>query len=95
MVEKTLEAEYSNDKQHTAFMTGQIMCKDGGAGEIIAELYDVEGNKRFDLAAGAHQHADARVACNSLTMPVPPRWSVKCYRLETLAGIDTNWAEID
>ena len=76
-------------------MTGQIKCKDGGAGEIMAELFDMNGERRFDLAAGAHQHSDSRVACNTLTMPVPPRWSVKCYRLETQDGIETNWAEID
>ncbi len=95
MASPVLEAEYTNQKQHTAFMTGQIRCKDGGTGEIVAELIDADGKRRFDLAAGAHQHGDAHVACNSLTMPVPPRWQVKCYRLETRAGIETNWAEID
>jgi hypothetical protein len=76
-------------------MTGQIRCKDGGDGEIKVELFDADGELRFELAAGAHQHADSRNACNTLTMPVPPRWSVKCYRLETEAGVETKWAEID
>ncbi|KAA5542737.1 hypothetical protein FYK55_14545 [Roseiconus nitratireducens] len=93
--ERVLEVEYTNRKQHTAFMTGQIKCEDGGAGEIMAELCDADGQRKFDLTAGAHQHSDARVACNTLTMPIPPRWSVKCYRIETKPGINTRWAEID
>ena len=94
MADQILEFEYLNEMHHTAFMTGQIKCKDGGAGEIVAELFDMNGERRLDLAAGAHQHGDARVACNTLMMPVPPHWSVKCYRLEAQAGIETNWAEI-
>lgn len=95
MADQKLEAEYTNDKPHTAFMTGQIRCKDGGAGEIVAELFDTDGKRRFDLAAGAHEHGELLVACNSLVMPVPPTWSVKCYRREVKAGVDTRWAEID
>lgn len=95
MANQAVEMEYTNDKQHTAFMTGRIQCVDGGAGEIMAELFDTDGEQRFNLAAGAHQHADSLVACNSLTMPVPPRWSVRCYRVETQPGIETDWAEID
>ncbi len=93
--DQVLEVEYTNEKQHTAFMIGQIRCEDGGAGEIMAELFDMNGAKRFDLAAGAHHHTCSRVACNTLTMPVPTRWSVECYRVETQPGINTNWAEID
>jgi hypothetical protein len=95
MTDFVLEVEYRNERHHTAFMTGQIRCKDGGAGEIKAELFDADGEPRFDLGAGVHQHADSHIACNTLTMPVPPRWSVKCYKLETEAGIETSWAEID
>ena len=73
MADPILEVEYTNDKQHTAFMTGQIKCSNGGAGEIVAELFDANGERRSDLAAGVHQHADATVACNTLTMPIPPR----------------------
>ncbi|MCM2373422.1 hypothetical protein [Aporhodopirellula aestuarii] len=93
--DQVLEVQYTNPKQHTAFMTGQIRCDEGGAGEILAVLFDANGEQRRVLAAGAHQHGDARVACNSLTMPVPPRWSVKGYRVETQANIQTDWAEID
>jgi len=95
MAEQVVEAEYTNHKNLTAFMTGQIKCQNGGAGEIIAELFDATGNRRFDLAAGAHGHGEPRIACNTLMMPVPPAWSVKCYRLEMEAGIETRWAEID
>ena len=95
MADRILEVEYTNDKQHTAFMTGQIKCAKGGAGEIVAELFDTNGERRSDLSAGAHQHGDSTVACNTLTMPIPPRWSVKCFRRETQASIETNWAEID
>ena len=95
MESQKLEVEYTNSRHHTAFMTGQISCKDGGAGELIVELFDADGTPRHNLTAGAHQHTDARVACNTGTMPVPPRWSVKCYRLETEPGIETRWAEID
>jgi len=93
--QRVLEVEYTNEKQHTAFMTGQIKCNDGGAGEIIVELFDSSGNRRSDLTAGAHQHADARIACNTVTMPIPPRWSVKGYRVETKPSIETRWVEID
>ena len=92
---QVLEVEYTNAKQHTAFLTGQIRCEDGGAGEILAVLFDANDQQQRVMAAGAHQHGDARVACNCLTMPVPPRWSVKGYRVETQAGIQTDWAEID
>ncbi|MCM2370873.1 hypothetical protein [Aporhodopirellula aestuarii] len=93
--EQVLEFEYANPKQHTAFLTGQIRCDDGGAGEILAVLVDSNGKQRRIMAAGAHQHGDSRVACNTLTLPVPPRWSAKGYRLETQPGIQTDWAEID
>lgn len=73
------------------------MANREGAGRILVELFDVDGQRRLELAAGAHQHsgANADVACNTLTMPIPPRWSVECYRVETEAGIQTSWAEID
>ncbi|WP_442511557.1 hypothetical protein SH528x_003238 [Novipirellula sp. SH528] len=93
--ELVLEVEYTNAKQHTAFMTGQIRCEDSGAGEIVAVLFDMNGDRKSELAAGAHQHGDTRVACNTLTMPVPPRWTVKGYRIETQSAIQTQWAEID
>lgn len=93
--DKVLELEYTNSRPHTAFMTGQINCDDGGAGELVVELFDVDDKKRLDLSAGAHQHSDSRIACNTVTMPIPPDWSVKCYRVETKAGINTRWAEID
>ena len=92
---RVLELEYTNTRPHTAFMTGQIQCEDGGAGELVVDLFDDEGKKRFDLAAGAHQHADSRIACNTVTMPIPPNWSVKCFRIETKPGISTRWAELD
>lgn len=93
--EQVLEAEYKNSRQHTAFMIGQIRCEKGGSGEIHAELFDAEGARRYEMSAGAHDHEGSRVACNTLTMPVPPRWSVKCYRVESHGGISTKWAEID
>ncbi len=68
---------------------------DGGAGEISVELFDPDGERRFELSAGAHHHTDSRVACNALTMPISPRWSVKCYRLESQTGVESSWAEID
>lgn len=92
---KVLEMEYTNTRPHTAFMTGQISCDGGGAGQLVVDLFDVDGKKRFDLAAGAHQHEDAKIACNTVTMPIPPDWSVKCYRVETQPGVSTRWAEID
>ena len=92
---RVMELEYSNTRPHTAFMTGQIQCDDGGAGEVIVELFDADGEKKHELAAGAHQHGDARIACNTVTMPIPPNWSVKCYRLETKPGVSTRWAEVD
>ena len=95
MTDKILEAEYKNLRHHTAFMNGQINCQDGAAGEILAELFDVQGEPRFDLTAGAHQHSESRVGCNTLTMPVPPGWSVKCYRLETHGQVETRWIEVD
>ena len=95
MATRLLEAEYTNDKNHTAFMTGQITCKNGGEGKIIAELFDASGNLRFDLAAGAHEHGESCDACNTLMMPVPPAWSVKCHRQEVQSGVETRWAEID
>ena len=95
MSEKILEAEYKNDKNHTAFMTGQITCTKGGEGKIIAELFDDSGKLRFDLAAGAHEHGESCDACNTLMMPVPPDWSVKCHRQVENSGVETRWAEID
>ena len=90
-----LELEYTNNRPHTAFMTGQIQCDDGGAGELVVELFDAGGDRKHSLRAGAHQHADARIACNTVTMPIPPDWSVKCYRVECKPGIATCWAEVD
>ena len=95
MANQVLEAEYTNDKNHTAFMTGQITCKSGGVGKIIVELFDDNAELRFNLSAGAHEHGEPIVSCNTLMMPVPPAWSVKCHRLEVQPGIETRWAEID
>ena len=97
MAEQILEVEYTNDRHHTAFMTGQITCQGGGAGRIVAELFDPDGKRRLGLAAGTQQQPDSNsdVACNTLTLPVPPRWTAKCYRLEAKTGIETSWAEID
>ena len=43
--DKVLELEYTNSRPHTAFMTGQINCDDGGAGELVVELFDVGGGR--------------------------------------------------
>ena len=49
-----LELEYTNSRPHTAFMTGQIQCDAGGAGELVVDLFDADGEKKFDLRASAH-----------------------------------------
>lgn len=95
MATQLLEVEYTNTRNHVAFMTGQIECKNGGAGKIVVELFDADGERRFDLAVGADGRSNPNVACNAVMMPIPPTWSVKCMRHETESGIETRWAEID
>ncbi len=92
-VDEVLELEYTNTKHHTTFICGQIQCESGGEGEIVARLFDRDGQPKFEMTSAAH--ANGKGEANTLTMPIPPGWTAKGFKMETASPLETRWAEID